>query len=302
MKKSQAQAALFLFRMIKNFATFASQIGTDLRPVLDSILPKEGRLAEAMRYATLNGGKAFRPTLVCASGGIFEGNIEQLLRVGAAIEMIHAYSLIHDDLPAMDNSPLRRGRPSLHCAFDEATAILAGDALLTDAFGVLANTITHPDSDVRCRLIILLANAAGSIGMVLGQMEDIIGQASTAHTIQLLEAKKTGALIAASVAGGGIVAGATTNMIDVLYRFGLALGWLFQITDDILDYTGNIEQLGKPTGQDSGKATLIRLWGITEAQAQARRVYAEALHLLSGLDRPAPLLQGAADFALHRTS
>ncbi|MFN5589896.1 MAG: polyprenyl synthetase family protein [Holosporales bacterium] len=288
--------------MAENFAEFSARISNDLRPILDSVIPKEGRLAEAMRYAALNGGKAFRPALVCASGFFFGGDARYLLRVGAAIEMIHTYSLIHDDLPAMDNSHLRRGRPSVHCAFDEATAILAGDGLLTDAFGVLSDAKTHPDAAVRCRLVSLLATAAGSTGMAGGQMDDIIGQAATPEAIHALEARKTGALIAAASAAGGIVAEAKTTIVDVLHRFGLALGWLFQITDDILDYQGTTEKMGKPTGQDTSKSTLVRLWGIAGAQAQARHVHSEARQILSGLDRPAPLLQGAADFALHRMS
>jgi farnesyl diphosphate synthase len=226
---------------------------------LDRLLPRRagplGRVVDAMRHSALDGGKRLRPFLVIAAADMFGAPRARSVRAGCAVEMIHCYSLIHDDLPAMDDSDLRRGRPSAHKAFDEATAILAGDALLTQAFEILAEEATHPDGAVRCRLALELARASGKEGMVGGQMIDIYAEQKNFDlaSIEELQRLKTGAIIRFSAMAGGIVGGASDAEIDALRLYAEDLGLAFQIVDDLLDAFGDANALGKPVGQDAGE-------------------------------------------------
>ena len=277
---------------------------------LDGFLPPAdgplGRVVDAMRHGALDGGKRLRPFLVIAAADIFDTPRARSVRVGAAVEMIHCYSLVHDDLPAMDDSDLRRGRPSVHKAFDEATAILAGDALLTQAFEILAEPETHPDAEVRCRLARDLARAAGKLGMVGGQMIDIYAEqkAFDLAGIEELQRLKTGALIHVSVIGGGVVGGASEDDIAALGGYAEDLGLAFQIVDDLLDAFGDAEALGKPVGQDADmdKATFVKLLGAEGARDKARALVADAKARLDRFDERADPLRGAADFVFARKS
>ena len=275
---------------------------------LDRMLPRRpgplGRVIDAMRHGALDGGKRLRPFLVIASADMFSAPRERSLRVGCAVEMIHCYSLIHDDLPAMDDSDLRRGRPSVHKAFDDATAILAGDALLTQAFEILAEPATHPDGAVRSRLALELAKASGRDGMVGGQMIDIYAEQKTFDLagIEELQRLKTGAIIRFSAMAGGIVAGATDPEVEALCLYAEDLGLAFQIVDDLLDAFGDAEALGKPVGQDADmdKATFVKLLGAESARDQARSLVARAKSHLERFGARAEALRGAADFVLVR--
>lgn len=275
---------------------------------LDRLLPRRsgplGRVVDAMRHGALDGGKRLRPFLVIASADMFDAPRERSIRTGCAVEMIHCYSLIHDDLPAMDDSDLRRGRPSVHKAFDEATAILAGDALLTQAFEILAEPLTHPDAAVRCRLVLELARASGKEGMVGGQMIDIYAEqkAFDLEGIEELQRLKTGAIIRFSALAGGIVGGAAESEIEALRLYAEDLGLAFQIVDDLLDAFGDAEALGKPVGQDADmdKATFVKLLGPEGARNQARSLVARAKSRLDGFGPRAEALKGAADFVFSR--
>jgi farnesyl diphosphate synthase len=277
---------------------------------LDRFLPRRngplGRVVDAMRHGALDGGKRLRPFLVIAAADMFEAPRGRSVRAGCAVEMIHCYSLIHDDLPAMDDSELRRGRPSVHKAFDDATAILAGDALLTQAFEILAEKETHPNAEVRCALALELAKASGKAGMVGGQMIDIYAEQKTFDLsgIEELQRLKTGALIRFSAIGGGIVGQASADELAALARYSEDLGLAFQIVDDLLDAFGDAAALGKPVGQDANmdKATFVKLLGADGARKKARDLVASAKrHLDRFGDRSAPL-QGAADFVFNRQS
>ncbi len=237
------------------------------------------RLVQAMRYALLGGGKRLRPVLALASGQAVGGAParKRALRPGCAIEMIHAYSLAHDDLPAMDDDDMRRGRPSLHAKYDEATAILAGDALLTDAFGVAASTGRTVGAESRLAIVREIAASAGARGMVGGQLKDILAEGKkrvSLSAVQDIHRGKTGALLRASVRVGAIAAGAAKADLRRLTTFGEAFGLVFQITDDVLDEVGDLKSLGKPAGGDraAGKATYPGVLGMDGARAQARRV------------------------------
>jgi farnesyl diphosphate synthase len=277
---------------------------------LDRMLPRRsgplGRVIDAMRHGALDGGKRLRPFLVVASADMFGAPRARSLRVGCAVEMIHCYSLIHDDLPAMDDSDLRRGRPSVHKAYDDATAILAGDALLTQAFELLAEPATHPDGAVRSRLALELARASGREGMVGGQMIDIYAEQKTFDLagIEELQRLKTGAIIRFSAMAGGIVAGASDAEIEALRLFSEDLGLAFQIVDDLLDAFGDAEALGKPVGQDADmdKATFVKLLGAEGARDKARLLVERAKSHLGRFAGRAEALRGAADFVFARKS
>ncbi len=278
--------------------------------LLDELQPRVegpvGRVIEAMRYGALGGGKRLRPFLTVASARLFDVNERHALRAGAAIEMVHCYSLIHDDLPAMDDSALRRGQPTAHRQFDEATAILAGDGLLTEAFGVLADEATHPDAAVRGRLVAGLSAAAGARGMVGGQMIDISAEreALDLQGITHLQALKTGALITFSCEAGAILGGAAESERRALVDFARDLGLAFQIVDDLLDAEGHSEELGKPTGQDQalGKATFVGLLGHEGARAKAKEIVDRAASSLDPFAERADLLRKTAHFVLVRRS
>lgn len=275
---------------------------------LDRLLPRRsgplGRVVDAMRHGALDGGKRLRPFLVIASADMFDAPRERSIRTGCAVEMIHCYSLIHDDLPAMDDSDLRRGRPSVHKAYDDATAILAGDALLTQAFEILAEPATHPDAAVRCRLALELARASGKDGMVGGQMIDIYAEQKTFDLagIEELQRLKTGAIIRFSAMAGGVVGGASEPEIESLRLYAEDLGLSFQIVDDLLDAFGDAEALGKPVGQDADmdKATFVKLLGAEGARDKAKALVERAKSHLSPFGARAEALKGAAEFVFTR--
>ena len=284
--------------------------GENISAILDRLLPPmpgpQGRVIEAMRYAALSGGKRLRPLLVRESARLFDVPEQQALRAGAAIEMIHCYSLIHDDLPAMDDSALRRGRPTAHVAFDEATAILAGDGLLTEAFAVLADPLTHKSPSVRVELVGHLAAAAGAAGMVGGQMIDMAPERAELDLagISHLQRLKTGALILFSCEAGAILGEAGQVERQALLGYAQDLGLAFQIADDILDAESTPEALGKPTGQDAnlGKATFVGQLGIEAARERARSLVGSACARLDLFGEKADLLRQTAAFVVDRQS
>lgn len=276
--------------------------------VLDNLLPmhrdREARLMEAVRYSTLSGGKRIRPFLVTASAALFGVSQAFALRVAAGIEMIHCYSLIHDDLPAMDNDDLRRGLPTCHVKFDEATAILAGDALLTRAFEVIADPATHPDARVRSDLVVEVARAAGAEGMVGGQMLDLIAETETFEIAQVtrLQRMKTGALIAASCEAGAILGKASDTQRHALKAFAHDLGLAFQIVDDLLDVEGDEKEVGKRTGKDqaAGKATFVSILGAERSRAQSDMLAQQAIKHLEIFADGAEPLRALARFVVTR--
>lgn len=275
---------------------------------LDAVLPHadgpEARVIEAMRYAALGGGKRLRGFLAMEAGRLFGVERSAMGRVAAAIECVHAYSLVHDDLPAMDDDDVRHGKPSTHRAFDEATAILAGDGLLTLAFGVLASPGVHPDAHVRVELIAKMASAAGAHGMVGGQMIDM--QAATQELsmpeITRLQRLKTGALIEFSAESGAMMGRASREARHALHGYAQELGLAFQIADDLLDVEGDPAQLGKSTRKDAtaGKATFVTLLGVDRAREQAHRLAAQAAQHLEMFDEKADLLRGLAQYVVVR--
>ncbi len=277
---------------------------------LDALLPvpesAEARLIEAMRYSVLNGGKRMRAFLVMQTAQLFSVNQTCAARVAAAVEMLHAYSLIHDDLPAMDDDDLRRGQPSCHKKFGEATAILAGDALQTRAFEVLAEADTHADAEARCELVTALAAASGMRGMVGGQMIDMQaeGKALTGPEITRLQALKTGRLIQFSAEAGAILGRAPQAQRHFIAAYGRELGGAFQIYDDVLDETASAEDLGKTIGKDAaqGKATMVSILGLDRARAQAERLAEQAAGHLESFGEKAELLRALATFTVTRKS
>jgi len=264
----------------------------------------EARVYEAMRYSALAPGKRMRPLLVLAGARLFGVVERSALQVAAAIEMVHAYSLIHDDLPAMDNSDLRRGRPTCHKKFDDATAVLAGDGLLTMAFGVLAHPDTHGDPAVRCELVAALAQAAGPAGMVGGQMIDLIAEKQTLDigATTRLQRMKTGALIAFSCEAGSILAKAAPELRLALRGYAHDLGLAFQIADDLLDIEGDAATVGKQTGKDAaaGKATIVGVLGIAKSKERLKTLVDEASSALSVFGARADVLKVAAKFVAER--
>ena len=293
-----------------DFKSTIKETAALVETALDGFLPTcdgpLGRVADAMRWGALDGGKRLRPFLVIAGADMFDAPRERSVRVGCAVEMIHCYSLIHDDLPAMDDSDLRRGRPSVHKKFDEATAILAGDALLTKAFEILAEEATHPDGAVRCRLALELARASGKEGMVGGQMIDIYAEHKEFDLagVTQLQRLKTGAIIRFGAVGGGVVGGGSEAEVAALAAYAEDLGLAFQIVDDILDATADAETLGKPAGQDAemDKATFIKLFGMDGAKAKAADLVESCKAHLDRFGEAAGPLKGAADFVFERKS
>ncbi len=292
------------------FKAALSEAAEAVETMMGRLLPLpdlvEARVFEAMRYGCLGGGKRLRPFLVLTSANLFGVNSDCALRVGAAVEMVHSYSLIHDDLPAMDDGELRRGRPTVHREFDEATAILAGDALLTYAFEVLADPATHEDPNVRCQLVTALSKAAGAHGMVGGQMLDLIAEheAFDIGTITRLQRMKTGDIIAFSCEAGAILGKAAPPQRVALRAYAHDLGLAFQIVDDLLDVEGTEAETGKSVGRDAdaGKATFVSILGRDRARAQAELLAAQAAQHLDIFDGRAGLLKAVADFVVHRRS
>lgn len=296
----------------------ADGIETLLAELLDAA-PREGeiarpeRLLAAMRHGALGGGKRLRPFLTVETARLFGAAPEAALRAGAAVELVHCYSLVHDDLPAMDDDDTRRGRPTVHKAYDEASAILAGDTLLTYAFEVMADPATHPSGDIRAALVLALARASGLGGMAGGQMLDLaaegrfaggVAEALSEAEIRRLQAMKTGALLAASVEIGAILGGASAEQRAALANYGRALGAAFQVADDILDVEASPEQLGKATAkdQDKGKGTLVQALGLDAAKRERDGLSAAAVAALAGFGPEADVLRAAARFAAERKS
>ena len=275
---------------------------------LDLLIPKESeppeRVHAAIRWSLFAGGKRFRPALLLAAGQAFGANTDDLLPAACALEMIHTYSLIHDDLPSMDNDDLRRGRPTCHVKFDEATAILAGDALQTLAFQTLA-AAEHLSPALRVQLIAEIARAAGTpAGMVAGQAHDLDAEQREVNSVELerIHHRKTGALIRASARCGGIVAGVSDDVLAGLTEYATNLGLLFQITDDLLDVTATAADLGKTPGKDarSRKATYPSLYGIEATRTQLEAVHRAACRALENIDQPTQLLRSIADVIRER--
>ena len=296
-----AETARAVERELEDLLGFEAQPGESLRPK---------RLIDAMRYATLGGGKRLRAFLLVETARALGRTDRGPRRAGAAIECVHAYSLIHDDLPAMDDDDLRRGRPTAHRAFDEATAILAGDALQTLAFEILADPRTDPDAEIRVALSTGLARAAGLAGMVGGQMLDIEAETAPApfsrEEIAALQAMKTGALLRFSVEAGARLAGASPASCAALSAYGRAVGAAFQVADDLLDAEGDMATLGKRVGKDAGrrKATLVAALGLDGARRELARLIDEATAAVdaAGLGASGDGLRAAAAFVAARKS
>jgi farnesyl diphosphate synthase len=289
-----------------SFQHALTRAAADIEALLDRLLPLDGfpapRVTEAMRYAALGQGKRLRPFLTVESAALFGVPRERALRAGAALECVHCYSLVHDDLPAMDDDDLRRGKPTVHKAFDEATAILAGDALLTFAFEILSDAETHPEAHVRIKLVAGLARAAGLAGMVGGQMLDIEAETragSDLDGIVRIQSLKTGALFRNACEAGAILGEADPAP---LIRYAEKIGLAFQIADDILDVESTPEALGKATQKDKemGKATFVELLGMRQAKARAAALVDEAVASIDMYGEKAAVLSEAARFIVER--
>ena len=298
---------------------FLVQLGDDasacesyIKTLLDQTDGPATLLRDAMAYGVLNGGKRMRAALVFGAARMAMGAqtdmapSEAMLRTAAAIECLHAYSLVHDDLPAMDDAATRRGQPSCHIEFDEATAILAGDALQTMAFEILADPRTHSDAAIRIQLVATLAKAAGVQGMAGGQMLDLQAEQKDfdLRQTQQMQMMKTGALMSCAVICGGIVGGASPKLLAAQTSFAQHLGLAFQIADDLLDYAGDASVMGKPAGQDAnrGKAGFVALMGLEEARQAAHRMIADANAELAPWQNLAEYMQNLATFAITRNS
>lgn len=293
-------------------ATAADTEALLTRLLSDAPLPGEiarpQRLIESMRYSSLNGGKRLRPFLAVESAAVFGVSRESALMAGAALECIHCYSLIHDDLPSMDNSDLRRGRPTAHKQFDDATAILAGDALLTLAFDIITRDEVHRDAGVRLALTRALARAAGVGGMVGGQIMDLAGEGRFGDRVPpdvaKLQQMKTGALLKYGCIAGALLGQATKEQYAALDAYGHAFGEAFQIADDLLDVEGDAAALGKPAGQDAaaGKTTFVTLLGIDGAKARLRDLLKNADAALAPFGAKGDVLRAASRFVAERQS
>lgn len=292
-----------------DFARRLTEVADRMTVVLDQLIPPaqgpEADLMRAMRHAALANGKRMRPFYVIETGALFDAPEKSLLRTAAALECIHTYSLVHDDLPCMDDDDFRRGQPTVHKAYGEATAVLAGDALLTLAFKILANGDTHRDPTVRLKLIERLADASGACGMVGGQMIDMLETDSPRdlNTITRMQRLKTGALISYSVEAAGIIGGANEAERNALHGFSHDLGLAYQIADDLLDATGDESEVGKPlrTDADAGKANFVTLLGIDQARERVRLLAAQARQHLAIFQNRANILLQSVDFVLDRT-
>ncbi|PCI99072.1 MAG: farnesyl-diphosphate synthase [Alphaproteobacteria bacterium] len=264
----------------------------------------ENHLYDAMRHGTLSGGKRLRPFLVMHSAALFNVDPARARRVAAALEFIHCYSLIHDDLPSMDNAALRRGKPTVHIQYDEATAILAGDALLTLAFEILSENETHEDPRVRCELIQTLARSSGGHGMVGGQMLDLLAekQEFDLGTISRLQRMKTGKLMAFACEAGAIIGKAGEPQKRALCNYAHDLGLAFQVTDDILDVEADPQDTGKDTGKDveAGKATFVSAMGKEQAKERADMLVHQAIGHLKIFEGRAEMLKELALYVLER--
>lgn len=294
--------------MSQSLQTRLKETAERVQIALDALLPKaagsEARLMDAMRYAALAGGKRLRPFFTLEAGRLFEADENALLRAAVAIECVHTYSLIHDDLPCMDDDDLRRGRPTLHRAFDEATALLAGDALLTFAFELLAEPATHPDPQMRCLLISALAKAAGAAGMVAGQVADMAGQeiGSDMIAVTRMNRLKTGALINYSVEAGALIGCASDAERTALARYAHDVGLAFQMVDDLLDAEGVVRDTGKAVGKDKarGKVNFVTVMGADATRDRVAMLAAQAKQHLAMFGPRARTLSEAVDFVVER--
>lgn len=287
---------------------YSQKFNNELAPFFELPNGYEKRVVEAMQYSVTNGGKRLRPFLVAECAGLFGIPFEQSFRTAAALEMLHTYSLIHDDLPAMDNDEMRRGKPTCHKQFDEATAILAGDGLLTYAFEILSNEKTHPSAETRCKLISMLSNAAGAFdGMIAGQMldlyvEGIANPENPKQMIEKIEEMKTGRLIRYACEAGAVLGGASQEQINALAEYARKIGSAFQIADDILDVEGNPELVGKALkkDKDQGKITFVTLYGIDNAKQIAKDLVVEAIEALTLFGNKADNLKLLAQYTIDR--
>lgn len=287
--------------------SFFAEAGEKVDNTLDKLIPaaetEPQRLYNAIRWSVFGGGKRFRPALVFAVGRTFGAADETLLRTAAAVEMIHTYSLIHDDLPSMDDDDLRRGRATCHIKFDEATAILAGDFLQSLAFRSISED-SSLSSEIRLKVLAQIANGASK--MVAGQQLDLDaeGMEIDASHIEKIHQNKTGALISASACAGAIIGGADSGELDAIFSYSSKLGLLFQITDDIIDITQSTDVLGKTAAKDvaANKATYISIYGLERSRELAEKARTEAVAAIDALDRPAELLRDIANLILERNS
>ena len=307
MNKQTADFSARLALVAAETETLLNQLLADT--ALDGEIQRPPRLLAAMRHGALDGGKRLRPFLVVETATLFGAARSGALMAGAALECVHCYSLVHDDLPAMDNDDLRRGRPTVHKAFDDATAILAGDALLTLAFDIIARPEVHPDAAVRVALTTELARAAGLGGMAGGQMLDLAAEGRfekkrdlSKDEVATLQAMKTGALIRFACRAGAIVGQADADARARMNRYGTAIGQAFQIADDLLDVEGDTKTLGKAAGKDAaaGKATLVATLGIGGARARLKELVAEADATLAPFGTKADILRATARFIAER--
>jgi farnesyl diphosphate synthase len=282
----------------------AREIDKALGALLPPVEDYEAEVFEAMRYALLAGGKRLRPFLVLASAALFDVPIERARRAACALECVHTYSLVHDDLPCMDDDDMRRGKPTTHKKFGEATAVLAGDALLTLAFEILSDEATHHDPKVRADLVLALAQAAGAHGMVGGQMIDMLAETTSLDigAVTRLQQMKTGALIRFAVDAGAIMGHARADQKHALHNYAHDLGLAFQITDDLLDVEGSAEELGKAVGKDDKKETFVSLLGVERARMQANMLAEQAVIHMDHFDEKAELLRLLPHFVINRRS
>ncbi len=291
-------------RLKSALAEAADAVTEEMERLLPAGEGLEAKVFEGMHYAIMAGGKRLRPFLLMTSAQLFGVARKSALRAAAAIEMVHTYSLVHDDLPAMDDDSLRRGKPTCHVKFGEATAILVGDALLTLAFGILTDPATHSDPEVRCELVTALAAAAGAKGMVGGQMMDLEAENQNLDigAITRLQRLKTGELIAFSCEAGAILGKAREPLRHALKAYAHDLGLAFQITDDLLDTLGSEKDLGKKVGKDAhaGKATFVSILGVERARAQAQMLADQAVAHLEVFEDKAELLREVARFVVER--
>ncbi|MEM7239292.1 MAG: polyprenyl synthetase family protein [Pseudomonadota bacterium] len=296
------------------FAEALARAAEQTEAALDTYLPQptdapgEAELVEAMRYAVMGGGKRLRAFLCMEVGAMFAADTEGLRRGAASVECLHAYSLVHDDMPCMDDDDLRRGKPTVHRKWNEATAVLAGDGLQTSAFEIVAHAAAHPSGEVRARLCLRLAEASGALGMVGGQAIDLAAETSSSpfgpDDVRKLQSMKTGALISYAAEAGAILGEASEDETARIRDYADALGEAFQIADDLLDVTGTEEETGKRVGKDAtaGKATFVDILGINGAKARAAELVARAERALEPFGDRANLLKDAAHFVVNRRS
>lgn len=292
--------------LLEEMKDCAASVDAELDRLLTAPKTPEAKLTEAMRYSAIGGGKKLRPFLLVKAASLFDVPKAVALRAGAALEMVHIYSLIHDDLPCMDNDDLRHGKPSCHKKFDETTAVLAGDALLTRAFDVLSDEKTCTDPLIRCQLVMELARAAGASGMIGGQMLDMLAGDLEMDLVEVtrLQQMKTGRLIGFACDAGAILGKASFNDRQLLKDYAKNIGLAFQITDDLLDVEGTTEEMGKTVRKDvdGSKATFVSFVGVEDARKQATALCEQAVNCLDNFDERAEPLRSLARFIIRRKS